>query len=169
MAVMRPPLRRILVVTGMPRYRHWWMQRDEITQAWRQNSTETSPIPLPMPGTGKPCMLLICEWFRGKINDSLWIFINLNVQNLTFTTSGLVMSRISSNSEKACRPKPPFDAVIHSPMLGFFLPVWSRHFLSFASLFPKIVHQRVLRPGLISPFASFSLYSLAIFTRRSND
>ena len=57
-AVMRPPLRRTPV--DKLRYKHWFMQRDEIT--WRKNSTKTSPTPLPMPGTGKPCC-----WFA---NDS---------------------------------------------------------------------------------------------------
>ena len=118
MAVMRPPLRRIPVV--MLRYRHWWMQREEII--WRQNSTKTRPIPLPMPGIGESCC-----WFASDSEAKLTIAFECLLTRKTETIKSHLyhkwagyLGRIRSNFEKACRPKPPFDAVIHSQYNAWF-------------------------------------------------
>ena len=91
---------------------------------WRKNSTKTSPIPLLMPGTGKPRW-----WFANDSEAKLTIaFINIyqrvrkteTIKSHLYHKRAGYLSRIRSNFEKACRPKPPFDAVIHSQYNAWF-------------------------------------------------
>lgn len=60
-------------------------------------------------------------------------------------------------------------SLIAQARLGRFLPVLFLHSSSNSFLLPLSVHQMALHPGLISPAAKRSLYSLASFNLRSYD
>ena len=96
---------------------------------WRQKSAKTSPIPLPMAGTGKPSW-----WFANDSEAKLMIAFESTsiifqrmrkmetIKSHLYNKRAGYLSRITGNFEEARRPKPPFDAVIHSPYNTRFFP-----------------------------------------------
>ena len=89
----------------------------------------------------------------------------------TLTRRGLVMRATSETRRRmpAVHQNQKTLSLAAMARLAFFLPVFSLHSFSRCWRCPLIDHQIPLRPGDISPLASFELYSVAFFWRSSKE